>query len=576
MLRTSKVYTNLLQLSAIRSITTLQTPIHNLSNVETINSLTKSITLLDDILNSSSHNKTLLYKSKYKRTPESLSSQESTRLEHVVKNFLIDQQKNEITSSIKEQLSNPENRLSQLGLQFFLECNRGNLTPLSTTLSRYILEGIRKNPTTDTIKHIHLSIEMIRKFIKDNRVTNIKPKQIDILIKKLSNSQKDFDTIQQILKPIDYKIYSDTSIIFQKGKTREDSITISDGYQFPTGIIQGNEPYLRSIDIPKKKLLSFNDKPLLTLVYDGSLVDARYILPAINYATRESKSLLLIINGNCSGDAINAISIHNNKNKRQNIDSKVIVMKYDESSFNGISIQENSKLLEFLKLPKGIESIYSPTFSPTIPSKVSSRDYFGELKSMKCTVGEAILFNDIKLNHDCSKLDNFLKKTITVNLGGDSQFEINRRIESMDNLVNNFLLNGLKDGFVPSHGNFIIKSNSFVTTGENKRPKTFKNNLLFDALISALAIPSKNALINSQGLNSIQVAEMSMKTSVFDGFFNACLSHEDHALQDVRQLGILEPWNKMDETLYNVSTMIRLLYSCSTIISGIFEKPKKR
>lgn len=58
-----------------------------------------------------------------------------------------------------------------------------------------------------------------------------------------------------------------------------------------------------------------------------------------------------------------------------------------------------------------------------------------------------------------------LRTTVTVNVGGESEFEIDQRRAALDNIINNILCHGLAQGFVPSYGVALAKSIANLDAG---------------------------------------------------------------------------------------------------------------
>lgn len=551
----------------VRSIKTLHTPVLKTNELATRVALMEGIELLDKAVNSTSYNKSLISTGKYRSKPEIITSQDTLRLQHVVKELLAALQMEEAMSGPK--MFDVDRKLSKIGLQLFVECHDGNITPMSTALTCVLMEQYNKSPSKETLTGIMQSVEQVRAFLEKRKITVQNREDIDALVDELCHSQKDSETILRVLKSLDYKLSSPDVVRVTKGDRVEDEITVSGGWRFPAGIVDTNEAYLRSLQLREKKLVSI-DKDILVLVYDGTLNDAGKILPTLNYASKVQKSVLLIVTGDCLGDALTSITISNNKNRRQGIDSQTIIMKYNSRANGDIFIQENHDLIEYLRLPKGSGSIYSPDFSPYVPSKVCADQFYGKLDTLEATTGEAFLHNFEPWKGDTAD-SKFLRMTITVKVGGHSELEINQRRSILDNIINNNLCHGLSSGFLPGYGISLAKAFPSIKRDPSADLKT---KLGVDSVMMGLTIPMTRALENMYGLNKFQVTDLVSQTMGEQDFCRAALTPNSTAV-DVLKQGILEPWNKVDKCLANVTDFIRLLSSCNTIVAQVFEKPKK-
>ena len=213
-----------------------------------------------------------------------------------------------------------------------------------------------------------------------------------MLIDKLAFTQQDATTMKNVMDQLNYELPSDDIVRVVRGNTMEDTIDLSKGWKYRAGVLDTNEPYLRSLQIDKKKLVTVSESSLV-LIFDGTLRDADKIQPSLHYATKQKQSLLLIVNGDVTGDALAAITINNNKNNRNGNPSKTIILKYFDKDHDNISLQENYDLVKFCQLPQGLGSIYSPKFSEYVPSSASANLFFGSMEAIKATTGECFLYN---------------------------------------------------------------------------------------------------------------------------------------------------------------------------------------
>lgn len=555
--------------AAVRSIKTLHTPVYKTDQLFTKQALLTGIKLLDKVINSTSYNKSLLYTGKYNTSPRLITSQDSLKLQNVVRELLDGLQMDQ-AMSLSEQ-NDPIKKLGTIGLQLFVDCHDRNILPMSTTLTQALMEQYNKYPEKQTLRGIQGGLETVRKFLSENKVTVRDKKTVDALVKKLAATDEDAEIVKRVLEAVDYKLYSDEIVRVVRGRRTVDELDVSKGWKFPAGIMDTNEAYLRSLELPQKKLLSI-DEEMLVLVYDGTLRDADKILPTLHHATKLSKSLILMVTGDCMGDALTSIIINNNKNRRQGNNSRTIILKYNAKANQNLSLQENHDLIKFLRLPHGFSSIYSPQFSPYVPSKICAGEYFGTVDSIKATTGETFLYNSIDC--DQGEPDNkFLRVTVTLNVGGNSEVEIDQRRSALDNLINNVLCHGLSEGFVPGYGVSLVKAIPIIT--HNIEGITnISAKLGVESVVTALALPMQKALENVYGYNNFQIAKV-ISEAIENSRFTSSQLGPNSASQDLLDIGILEPWNKIDQCLDNVSLFIKLLSSCNTIVSQVFEKPKK-
>lgn len=551
----------------IRSIKTLHTPVLRTDDQATRIGLLEGIKLVDRVVNSTSYNKSLISTGKYRTKPQIITSQDSLKLQNVVRELLDSAQIEEATRGIK--MVDISKKLSNIGLQLFVDCHDGNIMPMSAALTHILMEQYNKSPCHETLTGIIQSLEQVRNFLRDNKISVQSREDVDALVRNFCHSSKDFDTIREVLNSLDYQLTSPDIVRVVKGERVEDEITVSKGWKFPAGVLDTNEAYLRSLQLPEKKLVSI-DKDMLVLVYDGTLNEADKILPTLNYAAKIKQSLLLIVTGDCLGDALTSITIRNNKNRRQGIDSQTVILKYNTRANGDLSLQENQQLIDFLRLPLGSGSIYSPEFSPCVPSKVSEEQFYGKLESLEATTGEAFLHNSAAWEGDGTG-NSFLQMTITAKVGGTSELEIDHRRGVLDNIINNTLCHGLSSGFVPGYGIALAKAIPSIA----KSPQVdLKTKLGIDSAIMALAVPMTRAIENVYGFNRFQVTDVVAETTREHGFTKASLAPGSEAV-DLLKEGVLEPWSKIDQCLANVATFIKLLSSCNTIVAQVFEKPKK-
>lgn len=551
--------------TSIRTVKTLHTPVYDGKQFVTRQYLLHHIALLDKVLNATSYNKSILYTGKYKKLPQLITSQDSVRVNNVVRDMLESLQMDEAFDQQRQR--DPSSKLGKIGLQLFMDCHQNNITPVSTSLTKSLTEQFNRYPERTTIVGIEEGISEVRQFLREKKIQLREPWEIDPLVDKLAHLSKDAETIKKVLSLLDYKLFADDIVRVNRGKKTTDEIDISKGWKYPTGIVDTNDAYLRSLQFSKKNLITIN-RDSLVLVYDGTLRDAGRILPSLHYAAKQEKSLLLIVTGDCTGDALTSITINNNKNKRKGIQSETVVMKYLARDHNNTQLQENLDLIRFLKLPLGLGSVYNQDFSEYVPSAASAKQFFGSVESIKATTGEAFLYNTQDADDEIN--NSSLRTTVTVNVGGESEFEIDQRRAALDNIINNILCHGLAQGFVPSYGVALAKSIANLDAGN-----VDKSNLQSVgkyAVMESLTYPLENAMNNLYSLDRFSTAKLISQTIADSDFTTAYLDKPTSMVDS----GLLEPWDKLDTCLANVTNFIRLISSCDVLVTRFFDKPKRK
>ncbi|CAH02225.1 Tcm62p [Kluyveromyces lactis] len=552
-----------------RSIKTLHTPTH-FTDATVRSNLMSKVKLLDEILSRISYDRSVLYTPKYKRIPQLVTAKDTVRMGTLVRNF-IDNITMDQAYDVSKQLD-PKEKLGKVGLELFLECNKNHITPLSTHLAVMMLDTY--NRYSNEVGFLEMMLEELRdaqSYLMENRFMIEKNEDIDMLIDKLAFTQQDATTMKNVMDQLNYELPSDDIVRVVRGNTMEDTIDLSKGWKYRAGVLDTNEPYLRSLQIDKKKLVTVSESSLV-LIFDGTLRDADKIQPSLHYATKQKQSLLLIVNGDVTGDALAAITINNNKNNRNGNPSKTIILKYFDKDHDNISLQENYDLVKFCQLPQGLGSIYSPKFSEYVPSSASANLFFGSMEAIKATTGECFLYNPSAALDDEIK-NRSLQTTLTLNVGGQSEFEIDQRRASLDNILNNTMCHGLAEGFVPSHGIALAKAASYLSQQPLKDDSLMAKTVRAE-LIETLTLPMDQALQNKFGSNRFSRAKLVSDTMNVRSFQNAYLpgyKKEVNALTT----GNIEPWNKLNHTLDNVAGFAKLITSCNTYVTRIFDKPKR-
>lgn len=558
-----------------RSLKTLHTPVYSLNSVKVRKELLEGIQRLNTILETSSDHRSILYKSKYKELPQFVSAHDSVRFQKLVRDYMDSNAVNEIKRGNTGQ--SRDTKLSTIGLRLFLDIHGANLSPLGTMLCYELMNHYNKYPVKDTLLGFQIAINHVREYLKANKIDVTDSQDIKTLVRKLVHSKQDYDSALQVLGALDYNLVSDDVIRVVKGNKTYDDVEFTKGCKLSTGIMDNNEPYLRSLDLPQKKLVSV-DEEMCVLTYEGTLREANKILPTLHYLQQIDKKLLLIVTGECVGDALAAITIHNNKCKRKNKKHRTVIIKYYSKDYNNLSLQENVDLQEFLKLPNGIHSIYSPNFSELVPSKITGDQYYGSVTSLKATTGETFIYNDELPESLRNKESEILKQSVTLHVGAVNEFIIEQRRNQMDNLFNNFLCHALANGFIPGKGIALCKT--IPSLVELMKSPEIAENLMqksaINTVISAITQYAEKSLLYSTGNSKFEVSEMVSKTIQSPNFRYAKMDNNSEELIDSTNTGNIESWSAVDETIGNSLNFVQLLASCNTAISLVLEKPKKK
>lgn len=561
-----------------RTLKTRYTVVEKLDHSKQQNDqILEHIKILNNILSSVGSNKNLLYKDKYKQIPQLVIGKDSNRIDYVIQNYL----KSLELDNALNRTDNPlfsRGKLGIVALQLLRECGGGKFHPIVPLLVVTLLETYNKYPCKETFDGIRMALKTVSETISENRISINDPQKIDSLIDSLTTSTMNRKTIKEVLRKLDYKLFSDDIVRVVQGKRTLDEIELSKGWKFLTGVMNSNEPYLRSLDMVKQKLFTI-ESPTLALVCDGSLHSTRQILPTIAYMNKTGKSVLLLVSGEVVGEALAAITINNNKNKRNNKPMRIVLMKYNQRDNNDMAIQENQALLSFLKLPQGTNSIFSCEYSDMIPSTVSANQYFGEIESLKVTTGEALLYNSTPMED--GNLDKHLHTTLTLNIGGENELEIDARRNLLDHLINDIICKGLSSGFVSGHGICLVKAipkvMELLDSPQCKQDINVKVGV--EAVLNCLSARMEMSLQSEYGMNKHQLSQFISKT-INDADSNIAYlpptSGNKASRQDLATAGIIEPWNQINDALSTTSNFLRMITNCNTVITSIMERPTKQ
>ncbi|KAH3900623.1 related to Mitochondrial chaperone TCM62 [Saccharomycodes ludwigii] len=557
------------QAVARRSIKTLHTPIITIKNDPAKRlDLLFYLNTLNKVLTSAQYNNTILYENRYKHIPEMITSKDSYKLHRLIEVMVENWEKKEILSKSTD----PQTKLGKIGLRIFLDIcanfNKDIDYLLATTLAVELLKIYVKIPTKETVDAIENVLTRMSVFLSENKLMLdlTSRASIDNICRKLF-SKENSDVVIKTLEKLDYKLVSSDLVRVVRGKKFTTELEVNKGWKYYGGIKDNNPAYLRSLGISessRNKLISLDETALVLFIDDKVLRDANKILPTLHYCNKEDKSLVIFINGDVKGDALNAISIHNNKSSRQNKKSKILIFNYVPGDHRGLEMTENYDFIKFCKLPKGSGSIYSQKFSEYVPSKITKDLYFGEIESVKATTLEAFLYNENDINgNEC------LRTTVTVHIGGSSELEIDQKRVELDTIFNDFLASALSDGVLPTYGVSLVKALSCINN---------VNKPLFIPIFAELMENSiKNVYKIDKFTASARVAKTlllgdstAMKNSETSNFGTAYLNDTFKKI-NMFEVGLLEPWKKIDNTLKAILSFIKMATTCDYFVTKVYK-----
>lgn len=557
-----------------RCIKTLHTPVIKVPDDKRHLMLNHLITL-NQILSKTQYNRNILYEDKYKSHPQMISSKDNYKLQKLIENIVMNWEKQEIKSKDRSE----EVKLSKIGLRLFMDsCSSFKNADflIATDLSIELLKLYIRSPNKkDTLDEIRSLLESMLNYLNDKKIfIHENPAKIDSLIATLYPQHKTL--LKKVLHELNYQLNEDDIVRVVRGKTFQDHIETNKGWKYNCGLKDDNNRYLSSLGLldtsgqKNKKLVTINEECLVLFVDDKVLRDVNKVLPTLNYISRLDKPLVIFTSGNVFGDALNAISMHNNKSKRQNKKSQVLIFQYFDTSNSGLKLGENMDFINFCQLPKGQQSIYSQKFSEFTPSKITSDQYYGKLDSIKATTGEAFLYND---KHNIEENSN-LKTTITLSVGGTNEFEIDQKRMELDYILNDFLAQSIKSGVVPGLGVSLVKAVAHSVL-DVASPSTMQHHK--QEYINIFSNSMANSIVQK-----FQADQFSANGRVSQTLYSNKQAAMDEAFVDdnfkpisMSEHGYLDPYNKLGGTLQAVDTFLKMACSCDTFVTKVYDTGKK-
>lgn len=541
-----------------RGLKTAYTNIHS-NDQNTRNHLLHNIKVLDNVLNRTTYNKTLLLDGKYNNCAQLLSSKQTKHIRNTVQDILNSLQLSQAYSL--EQQRDPVQKLGKIGLQLFMESFNDRISPIATSLTLELLKIYNKCPQKDTVDDIVATLDEVRSFLAANRIALLTREELIALTRNITNSSEDAIIVEKVLRLLNFKPFSTDRVRVVCGKKTDDELEVSKGWEFPSGIPSENKVYLRSLGLSHRtNSISYN-VPSLVLLVEGSISNPTEILPSLHHASRQNSPLLIITSGNVSPEALSAISSHNNIHRRRNSPSQVVLLRYKDRDHNGLSIRENYPLANFLGLPNGLDSIYSSQFSSHVPCKISASSYYGSLASITATTDRCLLHN-LNRAHTLPKHLQQFTTTITLTVGAHSHLEMLHRKFSLDVIINESLHSGLIYGFIPPHEIALAKCASRI-------PDTrFREDIQ-----NALTTPMLRMLLNLYAISLSKASSLISQSLHMNNFYTA--SFPDGML-DVRASANLEPLKPLDDILLHTKNFIRLITKSDKLITLIFDTQNRK
>lgn len=407
--------------------------------------------------------------------------------------------------------------------------------------------------------------------LRHNSSTQINVQDIQRII---NNDFKQYKTIiESILKILNYKIKSQDQVRIVRSDSIDDQIDIQDGWRLNNGCKSDNDRYLSSLNLldttsrKNLKVLTINGG-VKTLVIDDMVIrDASFFKSLLEYLKVSNQSIVIFINGNIKNEALTDISMWNNKNKRQDISAKCVIIPVkdnDSTVLEHTYLAEDLDFLNFINLPNGQLSIlnqYTPIKFEELKSAEDFELFLGHLDSIKFTNGESFLYSKTgsdKINEMVEKYskDGYiypknLKTTITLKCGGNTLIEMDDKRQELDYIINEYLFSIFQAGGLRTN-NLVFLFNKIMkdlnTEGEFVHAKNY-NTMFEDMAIDNSS--SKVEVINK--LNEYLVAK-----------------EDEESLKDVK----IEPLSRAVNTLFVVLNFVKLFCSTDVVITNEFDGKK--
>ncbi|SGZ41288.1 uncharacterized protein HGUI_03488 [Hanseniaspora guilliermondii] len=390
----------------------------------------------------------------------------------------------------------------------------------------------------------------------------------------INNDFKQHKTIiESILKILNYKIKSQDQVRVVRSDGVDDQIDIQDGWRLTNGCKSDNDRYLSSLNLldttsrKNLKVLSINGG-VKTLVIDDMVIrDPKVLKNLLEYLKVSNQSVVIFINGNIKNEALTDISMWNNKNKRQGLNAKCVIIPVkdnDSTVMEHTYLAEDLDFLNFINLPNGQLSIlnkYTPINFEELKSAEDFELFLGHLDSIKFTNGESFLYSKSgadKINEMVEKFSSEgfvypknLKTTITVKCGGNTLIEMDDKRQELDYMINEYLFSIFHAGGLRTN-NLVFLFNKIM--GELNKENEFVHAKNYSRMFEDLAVDNKNN-----------------KVEVINNLNDYLMSNED---PESLKNGKIEPLSKAVNTLFVVLNFVKLFCSTDVVVTNEFDGKK--
>ncbi|OBA27468.1 hypothetical protein HANVADRAFT_52223 [Hanseniaspora valbyensis NRRL Y-1626] len=398
-----------------------------------------------------------------------------------------------------------------------------------------------------------------------------------------SNFKQHKTVLESILKILNYRITSQDQVRIVRSESIDDQIDIHDGWKLLNGIKSDNNRYLSSMNFldttsrKNLKVMSLNGG-IKTLVIDGITIrSAEFFKNMLNYLKLTNQSIVIFINGDIKNEALVDISMWNNKNKREGLTSKCIIIPVRDNDSTVIEgsipkLSEDLDFLNFINLPNGQLSIlndFTPIDFQSLQSAEDFELFFGEIDSIKFTNGESFIYSkqgSAKINELLKNYANegyifpkSLKTTITLKCGGETLIEMDDKRTQLDYILNEFLYSLFTSGGIKtSNVYFLLNKIVRDIVAENEKDSTFISGDKYTRIFEELILEN-NCMGNHKNIESLKA-------------LNEYLQNGDN--QDETKIKNIEPLSRLANSLFVVLNFIKLFCTTDVVITNQFDGKK--
>ncbi|XBW35432.1 hypothetical protein QEN19_000998 [Hanseniaspora menglaensis] len=387
--------------------------------------------------------------------------------------------------------------------------------------------------------------------------------------------------LESILKILQYKITSQDQVRIVRSDTIDDQIDIHDGWKLNNGVKSDNDRYLSSINLldttsrKNLKVMSINGN-VKTLVMDGITIrDPVYFKNMLNYLKITNQSIVIFINGDIKNEALIEICMWNNKNKREGLSSKCIIIPVrdnDSTVLDGSmpKLSEDLDFLNFINLANSQLSIlneFTPINFPELQSAEDFELFFGQIDSLKFTNGESFIYSkegSEKINNllklyasDGYIFPDSLKTTITLKCGGENLIEMDDKRTQLDHILNEFFYSVFTSGGLKTN-NIVFLINKVIREIIAETETKFIREQHYLKMFEEMAIP-KSIFGKSSGVDSIKALQ-------------SYLTKSDEEI--INESFNIEPLSKPVNSLFVVLSFIKLYCSTDIVVTNQFDGEK--